>query len=66
MIKNQVREDLVYPELSYEIVGILFEVYRKLGSGCRERYYQKGVAVELKERGYNFQEQVFIVLKYND
>jgi len=58
------RDDLVYPELSYEIVGILFEVYRRVGSGHKEKYYQKCIAVELKERGRHFQEQVFIPLIY--
>ena len=36
------REDIIYPELSYEIIGVLFEVYRELGSGYREKYYQNG------------------------
>jgi len=33
------REDLLYPELSYQIIGILFEVYNKLGPGYQEKYY---------------------------
>jgi len=35
------RQDLIYPELSYQIIGILFEVYNQLGSGYHEKYYQK-------------------------
>ncbi len=60
------RNDLVYPELSYEIIGILFEVYREVGSGHKEKYYQNCVAIGLRGRRYNFQEQVFIPLVYKN
>lgn len=31
-MKHQLkRKDLVYPELSYQIIGILFEVFKQLG-----------------------------------
>ncbi len=58
------RKDLVYPELSYEIVGALIEVFKELGSGYQEKYYQKSVALEFKKRGSKFQEQVFVPLTY--
>ncbi len=34
---------LVYPELSYRIVGILFEVHNRLGGNFEEKYYQRAV-----------------------
>lgn len=34
---------LVYPELSYRIVGILFEVHNRLGGNYEEKYYQRAV-----------------------
>ncbi len=60
------RKDLVYPEMSYNIVGALFEVYKELGSGYREKYYQRAVAIELKKRGLHFKEQVAIPLSYKE
>lgn len=33
------RVDLVYPELSYDISGIGFEVHNKLSRFCREKQY---------------------------
>jgi len=67
IIKNKLRrKDLIYPKLSYEIVGILFEVYRQLGSGYREKYYQQAIASELKKQSYHFGEQVFIILNYKN
>lgn len=34
---------LVYPQLSYKIVGILFEVHNRLGGNFEEKYYQRAV-----------------------
>ena len=39
------REDLVYPELSYVIVGCAFEVFNEIGPGHMELYYQKALAL---------------------
>lgn len=58
------RKDLIYPELSYQIVGILFEIFKQLGSGYQEKYYQKAIAIELKRCGLKYKEQVSISLDY--
>jgi GxxExxY protein len=58
------RKDLIYPELSYQIIGILFNVYNDLGGGCHERYYQKAVALGLKECSLTFREQVYLPLNF--
>lgn len=58
------REDLVYPELSYRIIGVLFDVYNKLGAGLSEIAYQRAVAVALKNARLNFKEQVYSPLTY--
>jgi GxxExxY protein len=60
------REDLVYPELSYRIVGVLFAVSNELGGDYLEKYYQKAVALELKKQHLQFKEQVKQTLKYKD
>ena len=64
MKKNLIKKDLIYPEISYQIIGILFEVYNQLGPGYSEKYYQKAVAIELKRCGLSFKEQVFEPLKF--
>jgi len=38
-VKNVKRKDLLYPELSYLIVGILSEVHNELGYGYQEKHY---------------------------
>lgn len=60
------RQDLLYPQLSYQIIGILFDVSNSLEYGYQERYYQKAIAVKMKELNVNFQEQAPIKIKIND
>lgn len=57
------KNKLIYPELSYQIVGVLFEVHNELGGNLKEKHYQKAVAVKLKERKINFIEQYYIPIK---
>lgn len=56
--------NLLHGELSYKIVGVLFDVYNKLGAGYQEKYYQKAIAVALKAQGIRFSEQVAVPLKF--
>ena len=58
------RDDLIYKEECYKIVGVLIEVFKQLGSGYQEKYYQKAIAKEFALQGYKFFEQVHIPLDY--
>ena len=60
------RKDLVYPELSYKIIGILFEVYNSLGYGYKEKYYQKAIAPCLRECKLAFEEQVPAKIRFRN
>ncbi|MGD2206955.1 MAG: GxxExxY protein, partial [Anaerolineae bacterium] len=42
---------LVHPELSYEVRGVLFDVYNSLGPMLKEEYYQDAGALGLEKRG---------------
>ncbi|MBM3250948.1 MAG: hypothetical protein FJZ07_01820 [Candidatus Nealsonbacteria bacterium] len=35
---------MLYPELSYEIIGCAFDVYNFLSSGHHESYYQRALS----------------------
>ena len=65
MNKKLKRKDILYPELSYKIIGCAFDVYNTLGSGHSEKYYQKALAEAFSKRGLKFQEQISFPLKYN-
>lgn len=51
------KQDLIYPELSYKLVGLAYNVFNELGHGHLEKIYQKAYAKELKEAGIIFKEQ---------
>jgi GxxExxY protein len=55
---------VVYPKLSYKIMGCLFEVFKELGFGHREKYYQSAVAEEFTKQNISFQKEVSIPLNY--
>lgn len=57
---------IIEKDLSYKIVGILFDVYNNLGGGYQEKYYQRAIAKELKDSGLKFKEQVKIPLKFKE
>lgn len=60
------KQELVYEELSFKIVGVLFEVDNQLGNGFQERYYQKAIAKEFRNREIQFKEQVHVPLMYKE
>ena len=37
-------DKVIYKELSYQIVGLLFEVHNELGYGYKEKYYEEAIA----------------------
>ncbi len=54
----------MHPELSYTIIGALFDVYNELGYGYQEKYYCRAIAAAFKKKGVNFKEQVHVPLSY--
>ncbi|MFH1089762.1 MAG: GxxExxY protein [Candidatus Uhrbacteria bacterium] len=53
------RQDLVEPELSYEIVGACFDVFNEFGSGHPEKVYQKALEIAFEERKLKFEKQKY-------
>ncbi|MFA5318367.1 MAG: GxxExxY protein [Patescibacteria group bacterium] len=58
------NDKVVYKELSYLIIGVLFEVYNELGYGYKEKHIERAVAVEFYKRGIIFFTQVPYKVKY--
>ena len=55
---------VLYPELSYSIVGAAIEVHRHIGPGQLESVYQHALARELAFRAIPFEAQVRIEMDY--
>lgn len=51
-------------DISYEIIGCAYEVYRTLGPGLLESVYQKVLVQELKLRGFKVKSEVDIEINY--
>lgn len=58
MEKESVNDKLIYPELSYKVVGIAFNVGKEVGFGHKESFYQKALAKALSDEKINFIEQL--------
>ncbi len=58
--------EVLYPELSYQLVGIAYETFNQLGYGYQEKIYQKALAIELEKQKIKFKEQVRCQLVFND
>jgi GxxExxY protein len=57
---------LVHEELSFEIRGALYDVYKALGPGFREETYKLAVVNELQMRGIPVAREVAFEIKYKD
>jgi len=50
-MQGEAEDKIIYKELSYEIIGVLFEVYNELGYGHPERYYYRAI-----EKGFKIKD----------
>lgn len=60
------NKKIIYKDLSYKIVGILFKVYTKLGGRYQEKYYQRAIEEELKKEKIRYKKEIYVDLLYNE
>jgi len=60
------KTNIIYPDLSYEIMGAIFEVHKELGPGFLESVYEKALVEELLRKGLKVETQKGIHLTYKD
>ncbi len=65
-IRKVRRNDLLYPELSYQVLGVLFKTWTDIGFGHKEKIYQKTAANEFRLLGLPVREQVPVRLMRRD
>lgn len=59
-------DKVIYKELSYKIIGAIFEVYNELGYGFKERYYEDAIAKEFENNNISYKRQLPCELKYKN
>lgn len=60
--KNIIK--LLYPKLSFEIRGACYDVYNQLSGFYRESVFEKALAIELRLRGLEVEQQKRIKITY--
>jgi GxxExxY protein len=58
--------ELLHKEVTEQIIGAAFEVYRVLGYGFLERVYQRAMQVELELRGLRTELESKIKVRYKN
>ena len=51
-------------EITYEIRGAIYEVYKTLGPGLLESVYEEALTFELQQRGLKVERQVQVPIEY--
>jgi GxxExxY protein len=54
----------LYKDLTYKVIGALYEVHNELGPVHKENIYHKAVAIELKNRNIKFEEENSLPVRY--
>jgi len=60
------KSKIIYPELNYLLMGILFEVHNKLGTKYQEKHYQKAIEIKLKELNVPYKREVKICVNFGN
>ena len=61
---NANMAELIYPDLNYKLVGILYRIHNELGNHYHERYYQRALAKELEAAGLVYEREIPLELHY--
>ncbi|HDZ62774.1 MAG TPA: GxxExxY protein [Nitrospirae bacterium] len=60
------NKEYIYNDLTYKIIGAVYDVHKELGSVHKEIVYHKAVAIELFNAGIPFVEEKTIDVKYKE
>ncbi len=56
--------EVIYKDLSYEIIGIAMQVYNELGYGFLEKVYENALMVMFKEKNIKVEQQKDIKVQF--
>jgi GxxExxY protein len=64
--EHRETDRLMHSELTREIIGAFYEIYRRLGYGYFEAVYQRALPIELARRGLNSVREASLTVHYRD
>ena len=64
--KKPIGKDVLYPELSYQVMQATYQVHNQLGPGFSEDIYEAALVIELETQGIAFERQKQIQIYYKD
>ena len=64
MISVRQKKTMTINEITYEICGAIYDVYKEMGPGLLESVYEESLCFELEQRGLNVERQVQVPIKY--
>lgn len=65
-VTKQTSDKVIYPELSYKLIGIMFDVYNELGGGLKEKIYENAAKEAFKKENIGFKQQLYIPVMYKE
>lgn len=63
---TQIKENLLFADISYKIVGLAMQVHNELGYGFLEKVYENALMVLFKENGIEARQQVPIAVRFHE
>ena len=63
--KKRAGDGVIYADLSYQVMGAVFEVHNQLGPGFTENIYERALIFELEKRNiaYEAQKEIEVIYK---
>lgn len=58
-------KQILYPELSYKIIGCAFEVFNEIGGGHKELTYHKALKIAFEKALLRHKENLYWPIKFN-
>ena len=59
-----IKEEYLYSDITEKIIGCAMEVHNTLGNGFQEVIYQRALAIEMAQRGLQFNRELEMQLSY--
>lgn len=60
------KRKLIFAEECYQIIGVCFEVYNKIGYGHKEKFYQEAIAQCFREKNIEFKRELKAKVRFKE